>query len=164
MSPQRFQRILVGVDSGNNSFAAVDLAGRLAEQFDAKVMLIHVVKIPVSISPELMTALPDVRDALHEYADRLLESAAQRLPRNLCVKRFVNEGSTAARILQAADEWHADLIILGTHGKGRLAHFVVGSTTETVIHGAACPVLIGCNATPSQSRHATEETQRVAEV
>ncbi len=45
-------------------------------------------------------------------------------------------------ILQQAEEWHADLIVIGTHGRGGLYHFLMGSVAEHVARKSACPVLI----------------------
>ena len=45
-------------------------------------------------------------------------------------------------ILQQAEEWKADLIVIGTHGRGGLYHFLMGSVAEHVARKSACPVLI----------------------
>jgi nucleotide-binding universal stress UspA family protein len=51
------------------------------------------------------------------------------------------EGEPAETIIEAAKEWRADAIVLGSDSRGRLAHFLLGSTADTVIRRAPCPVL-----------------------
>ena len=51
------------------------------------------------------------------------------------------EGPAAREIVEAAVEWDADLIVMGTHGRGRVASFLMGSTAQEVIREARCPVL-----------------------
>ena len=55
---------------------------------------------------------------------------------------IVREGEPASAIVTAAQDYGADLIVLGTSGRGRLAEFVLGSTTEDVIRRAPCPVMV----------------------
>ena len=58
------------------------------------------------------------------------------------VDEIVAEGEPAREILRAAEDWHADLIVLGTHGRGTLGRLLLGSTADTVFRHAPCPVLI----------------------
>jgi nucleotide-binding universal stress UspA family protein len=51
------------------------------------------------------------------------------------------EGDPAETILNSAREWNADLIVIGSDSRGRLAHFLLGSTADSVIRKASCPVL-----------------------
>ncbi len=52
------------------------------------------------------------------------------------------DGSPATEIVRRAQQINADLIVMGTHGHGGLAHAVLGSVTERVLHKAHCPVLV----------------------
>jgi len=159
MKAKPFQRILVGIDEGHTCVNAIDLAARLAEAFSSSVMLVHVIKTPNMLSPELLAALPTVKNALNDCAEQLLRSVSHRLPALVPTLHVIKEGNAAAKLLEAADEWQADLIVLGTRGRGHGAHAGGGSTSEVVIHRATCPVLIGCElcrATRTYSAHDDE--------
>jgi nucleotide-binding universal stress UspA family protein len=54
----------------------------------------------------------------------------------------VRQGAPANEILQAAEELHADLIVMGSRGWGQLKAMLLGSVSEHVLHHATCPVLI----------------------
>jgi nucleotide-binding universal stress UspA family protein len=60
----------------------------------------------------------------------------------------------AHRINQTAGEWHADLIVMGTHGRRGFQRMVLGSVAERVLRGAACPVLM----IPARTAGSTAET------
>jgi nucleotide-binding universal stress UspA family protein len=51
-------------------------------------------------------------------------------------------GDPGREIVRAAQEWHADLIVLGTHGRNALGRLMMGSTAEAVFRHAPCPVLL----------------------
>jgi hypothetical protein len=55
---------------------------------------------------------------------------------------FMPEGDPAREIVVVAKRWRADLIVVGTHGAGRLESFLLGSTAQSVIHQALRPVLV----------------------
>lgn len=79
----------------------------------------------------------DDREALERDAEEQLEALAR--PGEA---RAVRVGVAAETILQQADVWGADLIVMGTHGRTGLAHFVNGSVAEQVVRHARRPVLI----------------------
>jgi nucleotide-binding universal stress UspA family protein len=58
------------------------------------------------------------------------------------VETVVRQGAPANEILQAAEELHADLIVMGSRGWGQLKAMLLGSVSEHVLHHATCPVLI----------------------
>ena len=58
------------------------------------------------------------------------------------IKAFAEEGSPYELILKIADEWAADLIIMGTHGRTGLAHLLMGSVAEKVIRHSIKPLFI----------------------
>lgn len=56
-------------------------------------------------------------------------------------EKHIEEGQAAVAIVQQAEESHADLIVMGTHGRSGLAHMLPGSVAEKVVRAASCPVL-----------------------
>ncbi|MFN8515911.1 MAG: universal stress protein [Thermomicrobiales bacterium] len=58
------------------------------------------------------------------------------------METLLREGAPASDIVAAAQEWQADLIVVGTHGRGGLGRLVLGSVAESVLRDAPCPVLV----------------------
>jgi len=122
---------------------ALDYACELARTFGATVHLLHVIGIPALGVPELGVALTStvidsvVRDnqiALEQLADRKrhLAPIGQVLLRTGDARDLIN---------QTAKEVHADLIVMGTHGRRGITRALLGSVTENVVRTAPCPVL-----------------------
>ena len=134
-------RILVAVDDSDQARRAVDIAGELGSQLAADLKLLNVVTLPKVITPELVCELPRLRERGYEFGKSLLHSLRNRLPGCLTAKLDLCEGFAAEEIVAEAENWHADLIVMGTRARGRLGQFLLGSTAEAVIHGSPCPVL-----------------------
>jgi nucleotide-binding universal stress UspA family protein len=78
---------------------------------------------------------------LHERADHFLRHAKHRAG-NVLSEAIMREGVAPVEIIAAAKEWKADLIIVGSHNRGRFSRLILGSTAEAVVRGANCPVLV----------------------
>ena len=160
--PDRCKRVLIAVDNSNPSHAALNVGGELAAALGAKVMLFH------TVLPELgvveMPRTQQLLDKMHrEDGAQALERAARLLPQGLCVERTLTEGMPAEEIVDRAKQWHADFIVMGTRRRGRLSHFLLGSTAEAVIREAPCPVLtVGDD--PDESRPDTRQAAALHEV
>jgi nucleotide-binding universal stress UspA family protein len=136
-----FKRIVVATDFSRASELAVQYARTLALRFGASMHLVHVVEEPFPISPELyIHEIPDFRERLVTEARRQLGVSVAEVP-DIAVTSEVLIGTVARRIVEAAATSDADLIVMGTHGRGALGHFLVGSVAERVVRTAGCPVL-----------------------
>lgn len=136
-----FKRIVVATDFSRASDLAVQYARTLALRFGATVHIVHVVEEPFPISPELYVhEIPDFRERLVKEARRQLDVTVQEVP-DVPVTSGVLVGTVARRIVEAATSADADLIVMGTHGRGALGHLLVGSVAERVVRSALCPVL-----------------------
>ena len=135
-----FERILLAVDAAPQAVWATELVARMAARSQAHVLIVHV--LPSDLD---RPTLDDLDEAVHaEHRARgsmILEDAASRFNGGPKPEMVLREGSPATEIVAAAIEWKADVIVLGTHGRGRLSRFVLGSTAESVIRRAHCPVL-----------------------
>lgn len=139
-------RILAPTDFSDASDAALAYARALARQVSASVHLLHVFDDPfasgafvadgIGLMPvELRESL--FADARGRLADRLA-AHAQLTPGS---SSALVVGPAARRIVEYADENEMDLIVMGTHGRGGLAHALLGSVAERVVRTAHCPVL-----------------------
>lgn len=130
MDQKVIRKLLLGYDGSEDSEKAVDLAVSLAQKYDASVIVCHAFgHMPVTSKPS------EVR--------RLVNPVAERLTK-LGITTVVSIPDTvpAQGILDAADEHHADLIIMGSRGRGTFANLLLGSTSERVLRYAKVPVLI----------------------
>jgi nucleotide-binding universal stress UspA family protein len=134
-------RILIALDRGDPAQWAFEVAADLAARTAAKVLLVHVLPPPTSLVGEFVVVLQDLDTKHHNEADALLHKFQSRLPEGVDSHTAVREGAPAEQILAAADQWQADLIVLGTHSRGRLARLLLGSTAEDVIRRSNCPVI-----------------------
>jgi nucleotide-binding universal stress UspA family protein len=130
--------ILHPTDFSDASKIALEFACGLAADYGAHLVIIHVVAAPLVLSDGAIVSMTEpgadgVRIQLNE-----LEIPDGRFD----VVRRVEEGNPAAEILNVADIAHADLIVMGSHGRSGLRRWFMGSVAEVVMRKATCPVLI----------------------
>ncbi|MDN5869460.1 MAG: universal stress protein [Nitrococcus sp.] len=148
-SPDNIDRILIAVEDSPYSDQAVHYGMLLANKLRSKVALVHVDDIPVN-SPNLADPLlgePSVMaPALMEIREQASKDLFSRIQKQygegLQIAKYTRVGRAQDEILAVAEEYKADLIILGTHGRTGLDHFISGSVSESVARKAQCPVMI----------------------
>jgi nucleotide-binding universal stress UspA family protein len=136
-----FRRILIAVDKSVTSQWAVEAGGALASRLGSGVVLVHVIDLAKGLSPELGIVDGRIVDELRLAGADALARAEAALPREIPLERVIREGGPAAEIVATARECKADLIVLGTHARSALVRFLLGSTAESVVRHAHCPVL-----------------------
>lgn len=136
-----FRRILVATDGGEASEWATDVGASLAAQLHAEMAFVHVIPRALAYPTELGFVEAERIADLHERAEHYLAHAKRRAG-DMASEAIVREGVAPAEIIAAAKEWKADLIIVGSHNRGRLSRLILGSTAEAVVRGAPCPVLV----------------------
>jgi nucleotide-binding universal stress UspA family protein len=137
---QLFQQILVAVDHSKQAGWAVDLAARLALAYKSRLTLLHVVFIP-PLQPELAYIEPSDREDCFREAQQMLERVRATLPGDVNVQIMLREGDAASEICKAAKMLRADLIVMGTHGRGAIGRMILGSVANAIVRKSACPVL-----------------------
>ena len=135
----RLRTILHPTDFSPGSAAAFDYACDLARNADARLIVLHAFGPAVPIATEGVILSADL-DELRGLARRELDAIRPADPA-VRVERVVREGPTTPTILDAAAEFHADLIVMGTHGRTGFRRLILGSVTEEVLRKAPCPVL-----------------------
>lgn len=139
----RFERILVPVDYSPHAQAALDLAAGLAKTSGGRLLLLHCYEIqPIGMSPYGIVMPEGFDREIREAATRLGETWRDRVrQQGVAADLRLMAGSPASGIRQAAGEFGADLIVMGTRGLGGLQHLLLGSVAERTLRGAPCPVL-----------------------
>jgi Ala-tRNA(Pro) deacylase len=137
-----FGRILVAVDDSEPAKAALEVAARLAGRAAASVKLVFVVEPDKGFSPEFAFAAELGYQMLRSEGQWLRRRAQKSLNKSVRSTWDLRSGDAADQILLAAREWAADVIVIGTHGRGRLGTLLLGSTAQAVVTKAPCPVLV----------------------
>lgn len=137
------RRILVPTDFTEHSERAQAHAFALARRFEAEIEILTSVYVsPVPVGPYTYSPPADYLAQSRGVAQRALEEAASAFTaqgvRTSCRLADVDP-STA--ICERAEEWQADLIVMGTVGRTGLRHLFIGSVAERTVRRAPCPVL-----------------------
>jgi nucleotide-binding universal stress UspA family protein len=139
-----FKRILVPLDGSALSEKALPPAMALAEKFEAYLTLLQVVDVPneINLSLPVETRVQAMEQA-RRTAESYLKGWQEKLRRQgLKVNILVHDVSPADDIIETANTLAADIIVMGTHGRGGLARLAVGSVADTVMRHSPCPVLL----------------------
>ena len=138
-----FKNILAPTDFSPTARRAIEYARILAGQNDASLVLLHIVEDPFNAAAWTEGYTLSV-DALR---DRMVEDARAELTQLVTsmsdcrVTSRVLVGDPRRTIVEFAAECHADLIVMGTHGRSGISHLLLGSVAERVVRLAPCPVL-----------------------
>lgn len=138
------KKILVPTDFSESARYALRYAVSLAQQFHAEITLLHVFEsVAVSYASDLFPVpMAEVFEEVSAVARKEMAAlAAEVRSKGVEVRESVIQGKPPAEILRVAREEAADMIVLGTHGRGVLDHALFGSTTDRVVRKAPCPVL-----------------------
>ncbi len=135
-----FRRIVVPVDFSPSSAEALRIALELARSSEGEVTILHVCEVPAYAYSGMVIAPVDLLAPVIEAAEQRLADlvATLREPR---ARSALRVGTPAEQILAAAAEAHADLVVMGTHGRRGVAHLVMGSVAERVVRTSPVPVL-----------------------
>jgi nucleotide-binding universal stress UspA family protein len=138
------KRVLVATDFSDASNAALVYGRELARTFGARLDVLHVVpSLAKYYAAEAYTAaFPEIEEGMEQAAQREIDMLLTRGDRRLGARAILRTSqSPAAGITQHARDENIDLIVIGTQGRGGVAHLFVGSVAERVVRTAPCPVL-----------------------
>jgi nucleotide-binding universal stress UspA family protein len=137
-----YERLLLPTDGSDATRAAVAEAGRLAALSGATV---HVLSIADSRnrfeSPSAGLAADAWERAERERAEAAVGEAIDALPDDVATTGVVREGIPKTEVLDYVADADVDLVVMGTHGRTGLDHYLIGSVTERVVRNAPVPVL-----------------------
>jgi nucleotide-binding universal stress UspA family protein len=157
MAPTRtsIERILCPVDFSEFSARALERAVLLARWFEARVEVLHVIPfvVPAGAGLPYFPAPVESTKSLRDQSRKELEKF---------VEPFLNDGAAVELKVLEGDPWRiirdeaealpADLLVMGTHGRGGFEHLLLGSVTEKVMRRAPCPVLTVGRVAPHGTR------------
>lgn len=143
-------KVLLAIDGSVYSDAAVAEVARRPWPSQSEVKVITVVEMPLMpamdpwpVSPayfeHLVTTLRNAGQSVIDSALKTLKDAGQQ---SLDVTSEMTQGPPAQAILEEAEKWGADLIVMGSRGLGTFNRLLLGSVSNTVVHHAKCSVEI----------------------
>ena len=145
--------ILVAIDLSKSSQIVVGQAKKLAKALPAKIWLLHVANLnpdlsfsPVGSDEVTLQDAGGMRDAVakkfHNEHSQLQQFGQELRSAGLDCTALLVEGSITDTILNEAAKLSADMVILGSQGKGVVNRFLLGSTREGILHKSHVPVLV----------------------
>lgn len=155
--PGPIDGIFVPYDFSEPAEEAVRYGEALADLYDAELSFVHVVQ-DLTVPMEYEVQVPDVDlEAVKDRAKTALEEVSDRAHRVI-----VRTGNPARRIVELAEDRHADLLVISTHGRTGLQRVLLGSVAEQVIRQAPCPVFTIKASGPARADEAEPEEQETA--
>lgn len=131
-----YKTILLATDLGDLARPTATAAAEIARQYGANLHIVHVIEpIPNYGYPNI----GEMQEALYDEARNALSDMAKefKIPAD---RQHIESGSIKQHVISQARALNADLIIVGSHGRHGLAHFL-GSTANAILNAAGCDVL-----------------------
>jgi nucleotide-binding universal stress UspA family protein len=141
--------ILAAVDHAHHP--ALETACKIAQPLGSRIAVVYVLEPLPTTNLELAYNLTAEYEKSRANALAKVATFGQEVPAALLAGATLREGQAATEILAAAKEFHADLIVIGTHRRGTLARFFMGSTSQAVLRHAPCPVMFVTDPCPTHA-------------
>ena len=139
------QNVLAAVDFSDISSAVIDWATSFSKTYHAHLHLVHVSPPDpdfVGYEPGPQYVRDQVARELREEHRQLLELAEQLTQSGLQVTAHCLQGGVVESVLKKAVDCRADVIVVGSHGRGAFYRVVLGSVSQGVVRGSSCPVMV----------------------
>lgn len=133
-------RIVIAIDDSQPANWAVQVGRRLAGRLSAQVMLVHVVE-PASAVIDDLAAGEQAEAIERAQGTDLLQRTSSLFPSGVKVDISLRTGFPSDQIVAVARDWKADMLVIGTRGRGRISQCFLGSIADTVIRQSPCPVI-----------------------
>jgi nucleotide-binding universal stress UspA family protein len=138
MARSETAQIVVGVDGSPASDASLQWACDEAALRGTNVLALHVVEVPYELP---RVPIDDPQTKFEREGKQVLDDAVARIqPGGVSIETRLLEGSPGELLVEVSES--AELVVVGSRAHGRLASFVAGSVTDTVVHDAHCPVVV----------------------
>ena len=139
-----YKKILVPLDGSPLAEAVLPHAEALAKSEHAEIIILRVPNAPVS---EFLSRDPMIAEMIHadmekESEEYVHNKVAALEKENIKVTGITKDGPVPDTILNVADETHADIIAMSTHGRTGISRWLMGSVADKIIHHAHIPVIL----------------------
>lgn len=134
------RRIVVGVDGSPPSRAALELGVQEARCRDARLVAVHAWNPPTYLGPPEYTGYLVPGSELRAQAAEFLDQAVANVPDDIRLQRRVVEGPIVTTLIEMSAD--AELVLVGSRGRGGFAGLLLGSTSHQLATHAHCPVVV----------------------
>ena len=148
------KKVLIALDYNPTAQKVAEEGFSLAKSMNAEVILLHIITDPVIYTTsgyypimgfegnvEMYPTIVENRDELKKASLKFLDKSKQHLG-DETIQTLVKEGDFAETILETAKEYHADIIVMGSHSQKWLENILIGSVTEKVLRITSIPLFI----------------------
>jgi nucleotide-binding universal stress UspA family protein len=135
------RKLLLATDLTEASASATNEAFELATRLDASLLVVSVIDPGSLLLPggRFRARLDQVRERQEQLAQALVERGRAA---GIDVSFLIWTGDPGDMIVEAAEAEHADMVLVGSHGRGAVGRLLLGSVSEHVVRNAPCPVLV----------------------
>jgi nucleotide-binding universal stress UspA family protein len=139
--------VLVATDGSPSSIAAARSAGELLRSADQVTLVSVLTEVPGDDAGGFEGSVFSAGEQ-DELWKRELAEAGEELERtaaaltNAKIDKRIEVGDVAGTVCRVAADVHADVIVVGSHGRGAIERILLGSVSEQVVRHAPCPVLV----------------------
>ncbi|QQX79344.1 universal stress protein [Shewanella sp. KX20019] len=140
----RTRQILCPTDFSETASHALKYAIEMANLYHVGLRLVHVIDQPVGLENyQILTVTPEeLAQSMEESAAAQMHSLLSELKSDLSVESVIRHGVASEQILKEAEVSEAGMIVIASHGRTGLSHFLHTNVTEIVANAAQCPVLV----------------------
>ena len=144
-------KVLLATDGTKHSKAAVETIGnlKLSDGDEIKVVTVIDMAIPTGIDmyAGYVPNTVELEKAVRENAEKTVEDTSKLIAESVANEKItvvsdILIGSPESRIVECAEEYQADLVVVGSHGYNRWERLLLGSVSDSVVHHAPCSVLV----------------------
>ncbi len=142
------KRILVAIDLMDETDQLIETAKRLIKQCNGELCIVHSESIENYLVSSEFDIYPSIEiPAMIDIRKKSIETQLKKIAAGLTKEGIVSQcilmdGTTAENILKEANEFKADLIIIGSHKHGRFYHLILGSLHDRLINNSSIPIMI----------------------
>lgn len=137
-----FRKILIAVDGSPIAAHAAEVALELVRSLAGEAAFIHAIDPALGNAAETGMSSAELLAMAEQDGKQLLAEFRQRSSLQPPPLEFLPIGKPGAEIVKAAKDWPADVIVIGSHGRGGLKRLLLGSVAEAVMRHSPCPVLV----------------------
>lgn len=137
-----FKKLLVAMDDSALAARACEAGSKLAAAFNAELAFVYVIDPGLAPVPDSILSVQKSIAEQKAHAENTIQGIVSQLQLKEMPLRFIPVGKPAEEIAKAGQEWKADIIVIGSHGRTGIKRLLLGSVAESVMHHAHCPVLV----------------------
>lgn len=143
-------KILLATDGTKHSDSAVETIKNFNFSETDEIKIVSVVDMALPLAIDIyagyVPTTTEIETTARENAEKILETTFQKIREVVSANVFISTellfGSPESRIVETAEKFGADLIIVGSHGYNRWERLLLGSVSDSVVHHAPCSVLV----------------------